>query len=153
MADNGMRLSAEQDSAMVELESQGNTCIVAATSTPHEPTLRLAGMIAVSDSLKPDAVAIVQQLRRSGKQVWMVSGDNERTARHIAAQAGIEPAHVVAGVKPEGKLQKVQELHESELKLAFIGDGVNDAPALAAADVGIAVGLAPTSLWRARTLY
>ena len=102
--------------------------------------LRLAGMIAVSDSLKPDAATIVRQLHRSGKQVWMVSGDNERTARHIAVLAGIAPEHVCAGVRPEGKLAKVQELREAGAKIAFVGDGVNDAPALTAADVGIAVG-------------
>ena len=71
----------------------------------------------------------------------MVSGDNERTAAHIAQLAGIHPSRVVAGVKPSGKLSKVQELrHEQKRKIAFVGDGVNDAPALAAADVGIAVG-------------
>ena len=70
----------------------------------------------------------------------MVSGDNPRTARYIAQLAGLAPECVVAGVKPEGKLAKVQELRDAGCKIAFVGDGVNDAPALAAADVGMAVG-------------
>lgn len=70
----------------------------------------------------------------------MVSGDNPRTAAHIAAQCGIAPDCVVAGVKPAGKLAKVDELRAAQRTIAFVGDGVNDAPALAAADVGIAVG-------------
>ena len=70
----------------------------------------------------------------------MISGDNERTAVHVAAEAGLDSAFVVAGVKPDGKLAKVQELRDAGKKIAFVGDGVNDAPALAAADVGIAVG-------------
>ena len=70
----------------------------------------------------------------------MISGDNERTARHIAAQAGLDPDFIVAGVKPDGKLAQVQELRDAGAKIAFVGDGVNDAPALARADVGIAVG-------------
>jgi len=102
--------------------------------------LFLAGAVAVADSLKPDAFAVVKQLTRQGIQVWMVSGDNERTAEHIASEAGLHLSRVVAGVKPAGKLAKVQELRDAGAKIAFVGDGINDAPALAAADVGIAVG-------------
>merc|ERR1711991_60140 len=97
-------------------------------------------MVAVSDALKPDAPGIVRQLRRAHKEVWMVSGDNVRTAQHIAAQAGITEDFVIAGVKPDGKLTHVQLLHDRGHKIAFVGDGVNDAPALTAADVGVAVG-------------
>ena len=168
MNDNGVALLPEQEALMATLESQGHTCVLAAVSqagsrsrsSSRDPglqasrpskderrskdashtQLRLAGMIAVSDSLKPEAAAIVLQLRRSGKQVWMVSGDNERTARYIAAKAGIAPECVIAGVKPEGKLSHVQAMHDRGIRTAFIGDGVNDAPALTAAHVGIAVG-------------
>jgi len=156
--DNGLGLSAEQEALMTQFEAQGNTCVLAATSLDERPDglgcevaeahsgceqpmpLQLLGMIAVSDVLKFDAAAICRQLQRMGKQVWMVSGDNELTARHIARQAGIPAECVVAGVKPEGKLSHVQSMREKGAKIAFIGDGVNDAPALTAADVGIAVG-------------
>jgi len=94
----------------------------------------------VSDVLKPDAIPVVSQLTALGVQVWMVSGDNERTAMYVASQLGLELSHVVAGVQPEGKLAKVQELRDAGATIAFVGDGINDAPALAAADVGIAVG-------------
>jgi len=111
-----------------------------APAPAHSSRLFLAGAIAVADSLKPDARAVIKQLTQKGVQVWMISGDNERTAAHIAAEAGVDVAHVVAGVKPAGKLAKVQELRDLGAKIAFVGDGVNDAPALAIADVGIAVG-------------
>ena len=104
------------------------------------PPLRLRGLIAVSDMLKTESAAVVRALQRGYGEVWMVSGDNERTARHIAQQAGIAAERVVAGVKPEGKAGVVQWLQEEGYGVAMVGDGVNDAPALAQADVGIAVG-------------
>ena len=99
-----------------------------------------ASAVAVADSLKLDAHAVVKQLTQRGIHVWMVSGDHERTARHIARKAGIAAERVVAGVKPEAKAGVVQRLQEEGRAVAFVGDGVNDAPALAQADVGIAVG-------------
>ena len=154
MEENGLSLSDAQEEAVATLESRGNTVVLAALAHGDgdggdggdggngdgDGALVLAGAIAVSDTLKPDAPSVVRQLTQQGMQVWMVSGDNPRTAAHIAALAGIAPEHVVAGVKPAGKLEKVQELRDNHTKIAFVGDGVNDAPALAAADVGIAVG-------------
>jgi len=121
------------------VEGTGKSAAVAEVED-RPPTLLLAGALAVADSLKPDARPVVKQLQQRGIEVWMISGDNERTAAHIAAEAGLHAARVVAGVKPAGKLAKVQELREAGAKIGFVGDGVNDAPALAAADVGIAVG-------------
>ena len=147
MLENGLELSSEQERQVAELESTGHTLVLAALelapaagkdATPSK--LVLAGALAVADSLKPDAYAVIRQLRSQGIEVWMISGDNERTAVHVAAEAGLSSAFVVAGVKPDGKLAKVQELRDAGRKIAFVGDGVNDAPALAAADVGIAVG-------------
>ena len=135
-----MALSEAQEAEVVSLELQGKTVILIGLGDEGGGAVRLAGALAVADVLKPDAASVVTQLRQSGTSVWMVSGDNERTARFIAAQAGISPEYVVAGVKPVGKLEKVQELQAQGTKVAFVGDGVNDAPALAAADVGIAVG-------------
>lgn len=100
----------------------------------------VAGIIAVSDTLRPEAAGVVAALQKSYGDVWMVSGDNERTARHIASLAGIPPDKVIAGVKPEGKAKCVEELQLEGNVCAMVGDGINDAPALAQADVGIAVG-------------
>ena len=80
----------------------------------------------------------MQQLQRQGIQVWMVSGDNQRTANYIAARLGI--THVLAGVKPQDKAERVKALQTQGHSVAIVGDGINDAPALAIAYVGIAVG-------------
>jgi len=96
--------------------------------------------VVVSDTLRAEASSVVQQLERAGIEVWMVSGDNERTALHMAQQAGIDSCRVLAEVKPEGKAAKLEELQRAGYVVAMVGDGVNDAPALAQADVGIAVG-------------
>ena len=105
------------------------------------PPLVLCGALALSDVLRLEAAAVVHYLRTQMRlDVWMVSGDNEATARYVAAQAGIAPDRVVAGIKPVGKLDKVRELQADGQVVAFVGDGINDAPALAATDVGIAVG-------------
>ena len=98
----------------------------------------LAGVLAVADPLKADAAAAVQRLRTLGLDVRMVSGDAEPTARAIARAAGI--AAVLAGVLPEGKVAEVTRLQRDGAVVAMVGDGVNDAPAIAQADVGVALG-------------
>ncbi|MGY6634562.1 MAG: heavy metal translocating P-type ATPase [Alkalilacustris sp.] len=99
---------------------------------------RLAGILAVADPIKPGALAAIGALHDLGLQVAMVTGDNARTAHAIARQLGIDT--VMAEVLPEGKLAAVRALRDAHGRLAFVGDGINDAPALAEADVGIAVG-------------
>jgi Cu+-exporting ATPase len=98
----------------------------------------LAGVVGVADRIKPSSAEAVNQLRSMGIDVVMMTGDNEDTARHIAAQAGIE--EVIAGVRPDQKAAFVKQAQQEGKVVAMAGDGINDAPALAQADVGIAMG-------------
>lgn len=115
-----------------EIAQSGQTPLYAAING------KLACLIGVSDPVKPEAVATVAALHNMGLRVAMVTGDNTATANAIAAKLGID--HVVAEVLPEGKVSALSELRKAGEKLAFVGDGINDAPALAAADVGMAIG-------------
>ena len=119
-------------SQVEELERMGKTVMLIAIDN------NFAGLIAVADTLKETSVAAIEQLRRMGIEVGMLTGDNQRTAEAIAAQAGID--YVVAEVLPEDKASEIIKLQAQGKKTAMVGDGINDAPALAQADVGIAVG-------------
>lgn len=99
---------------------------------------KLAAVLAVADPLKPSSAKAIKALKSMGIEVAMVTGDNERTAHAIGRQVGID--HVIAQVLPEGKVKAIQDLRKGGGTLAFVGDGINDAPALAQADIGMAIG-------------
>lgn len=103
---------------------------------------RLLAVFSVRDSLKPDAAAVVSRLQRAGKQVYLVTGDSPAVAHVIAGEVGVPVDHVFAGVRPEDKAGLVRKLQARGERVAFVGDGINDAPALEQADLGVAVGKA-----------
>jgi len=99
-----------------------------------------AGEFRIADAVKPEAAEAIRQLCDMGVRVWMITGDNEAVAREIAHAVGIDEAHVLAGVMPDRKEAEVARLRAEGFHVAMVGDGINDAPALARADVGIAIG-------------
>jgi len=103
---------------------------------------RMAALFAIRDELKPGAAAVVRQLESGGLRVYMVTGDNAATARSLARQAGIPDDRVEAGVRPEEKAAFVKRLQDGMQRVAFVGDGINDAPALEQAHLGVAVSRA-----------
>ncbi len=117
-----------------QLEEQGKTAMLVAVEQ------QIAGLIAVADIVKADSAQAIAALQAMGLGVYMITGDNWRTAQAIAMQVGIEPDHVFAEVLPEHKAEAVQKLRASGRRVAMVGDGINDAPALATADVGMAIG-------------
>ena len=117
---------------MDRLSGAGKTAVAIAVDG------RIAGAIGIADTVKTEAAAAVRRLHDMGIEVWMVTGDNRATAEAVARQVGIQ--HVLAAVLPEGKLAEVRKLQAVGKKVAMVGDGINDAPALALADVGIAMG-------------
>ena len=98
---------------------------------------KLLGVVAVADVIKEDSPQAVRELQNMGIRVVMITGDNERTAKAIGAQAGVD--QVIAGVLPDGKEREIRKL-KTEGKVAMVGDGINDAPALTRADIGVAIG-------------
>jgi Cu+-exporting ATPase len=151
-------------SGLPSTSSSSGSIPVGATSTPQAPTWQLTCMFSISDPLRPEAISVIDSLKKRGIDVWMLSGDNPITANAVGAQVGIPPSNIIAGVLPDQKAEKIKYLQQTLTKphrtgflrnpmlssimsrktqratVAMVGDGINDAPALSTADLSIAIG-------------
>ena len=132
LSEHGIVLSGEQKKLVTSLADDGQTPLLLAAED------RLLAVMGVADPLREETPGVIRELRAMGCRVMMLSGDNERTARAVAARAGIDD--VVAGVRPDGKEKVISRLQSEGRRVGMVGDGINDAPALARADVGMAMG-------------
>ncbi|MDT8358677.1 MAG: copper-translocating P-type ATPase, partial [Methanomicrobiaceae archaeon] len=132
IAERGLPIPPPAGEELARREKEGKTAIAVVKND------RFIGVISIADTLKPSTPAAITALKKMGLAVAMITGDNERTALAIAGEAGID--RVIAEVLPEEKAREVERLQEQGEIVAFVGDGINDAPALAQADLGIAVG-------------
>lgn len=132
LKENGIALTPEQEKAMEKLSGEGKTPLLFAAGKA------LSGIIAVADTVKDSSVTAIRELHDMNIQVVMLTGDNKRTAAAVQKKLGIN--RVAAEVLPKDKEKEIRRLRQEGRKVAMIGDGINDAPALAAADVGIAIG-------------
>lgn len=143
----GAQLSEAQLALLDQARRAGlTTVVVARGEAPNDevaedaPALQPVGMISVADTPKPEAAETMAQLRELGMEPILLTGDAPQVAQAVASQVGISAENVYAGVTPEGKSQVVRQLQEAGHRVAMVGDGVNDAPALALAELGIAMG-------------
>ncbi len=132
MDDNNIHATATADSKLKDLENQGKTAVLVAIDN------KLAGIIGIADTIKENAKETIDVLKSMGIEVVMLTGDNERTANAVASKLGID--RVISQVLPQEKEQVISKLKGEKKVVAMVGDGINDAPALARADLGIAIG-------------
>lgn len=133
LSENGINI-AEYETILEKLESEGKTAMFIAINEVVE------GVIAVADTIKESSEEAAKRLKKIGLSVYMITGDNKRTAMAIAREAGIDEDKVIAEVMPESKAEEVVKLQKEGKVVAMVGDGINDAPALATADIGMAIG-------------
>lgn len=135
----GLGLTPDLERQMASEEEKGQTVVLVATAE------QILGIISIADVVKEEAYGLVAKLKKAGvKKVIMLTGDNERTARAIAQQIGLDDYR--AGLLPEGKVSTIKELRDQGYVVAMVGDGINDAPAMVTADVAIAMGVAGTDV-------
>lgn len=132
MEENEIKIDKKAERDIENFEMQGKTVICVSIDK------KLKGLITISDKIKKNAKEIIEEFKRKGKKIIMITGDSKKTAENVAKKIGID--EVIAEVLPQDKAKKVKELKKKGEKVAFVGDGINDAPALAEADVGIAIG-------------
>ncbi len=132
MADNGLAVDERIEEALQRLEMEAKTAVLVASNS------KIIGVVGIADTLKESAKEAIKELHTMGKKVAMITGDNRRTAEAIAKMLNIDT--VLAEVLPHQKAEEVKRLQEKGVVVAFVGDGINDAPALAQADLGIAIG-------------
>lgn len=132
MSEDGVTISSVAEEYLQDMEQHARTCILVAFGK------KLVGMLAISDPLKREAAVVIEGLKKMGIQPMMLTGDNWTTARAVAQELGIE--NVKAEVTPAGKAEAIRSLQKDGTMVAMVGDGINDSPALAAADVGMAIG-------------
>jgi Cu+-exporting ATPase len=131
-----IKLTPEFIGALQKLEESGKTVVVVVNLKEQ----KILGALAIADTIKDHAAETINALQKRGLKIFLLTGDNRRTALAIASQVGIDPENVRAEILPSGKAREVEILQKSGLKIAFVGDGINDAPALATANLGIAMG-------------
>lgn len=132
LKENDVEISEDENEMILKLELEGKTAVLVAINNAF------SGILGVADTLKDNTSLAIKELKKMDLEVAMITGDNPRTAEAIAGKIGIE--RIMAGVLPEDKSAEVKRLQENGEVVAFVGDGINDAPALAQADVGIAIG-------------
>ncbi len=132
LEENTIHITGDDEEKISKIEEEGKTVVLVATGDV------LSGILGIADTLKEDTPTAINELKKMGLRVAMITGDNQKTAEAIAKKIGIEK--VLAGVLPEDKSNEVKRLQDNGEIVAFVGDGINDAPALAQSDVGIAIG-------------
>lgn len=164
LADHNVSIPADSTTILESWKTHGESvALVAVFSVPTQNTWQLACMFSIADPLRPEAITVVQVLKKRGIDVWMLSGDNPTTANAVGAQVGIPTTNIIAGVLPDEKAKKIEFLQQTFTKphkstlfrlrsflrknrntkratVAMVGDGINDAPALSTADLSIAIG-------------
>lgn len=139
MIEKGINLPESIEKATVKSEKKGNTAILAALNK------KIVGIISIADKIRPEAAEAIKTLKTNGiKKVYMLTGDNRHTAELVANELGID--HVFAEMLPEDKVEKLKIVQSEGYRVAMVGDGINDAPAIAAADIGLAMGGAGTDV-------